>query len=279
MREWNAETYHRVSTPQFTWGLAVMDRLPLEGSETVLDIGCGSGRLTHFLVERLPRGRVVAIDGSENMLRTAREYLRPLHGDRVRFLRADAAALPLASAADAIFSTATFHWVLDHDRLFRSLFAALKPGGRLVAQCGGGPNIKRTRNRVTALMHAPEFAAYFEGWRSPWLYADADTTAGRLLTAGFTDVATSVHPEPTVFESEAAYREFITNVICHPYLAALPTAELRTRFIDRIAEQAARDTPPFELDYWRLNMQARKPVSADREGPRRSTSNGAPAAA
>jgi trans-aconitate methyltransferase len=237
-----------------------MDRLPLEGGETVLDVGCGSGRLTALLVERVPRGHVVAIDASENMARSAREYLLPRHGSRVWFVRADAAALPIAGAADAIFSTATFHWVLDHERLFASLFAALKPGGRLVAQCGGDPNIKRTKDRAEALMREDEFAPYFAGWRGPWLYADADATAERLAAAGFVEIDTFVHPEPTTFDDEAAFREFLTNVIMHPYLAVLPTADLRTRFIDRLTWASATDNPPFELDYWRLNIRARRPA-------------------
>lgn len=260
MREWNAEVYHRVANPQFRWGLVVMDRLPLSGDETVLDIGCGSGRLTSFLAERLPRGRVIAIDGSDNMVRAARAYLRPLHGNRVDVVRGDAAALPLANAVDAIFSTATFHWVLDHDRLFATLFTALKPGGRLVAQCGGGPNVQRLKDRATALMHDAAFARYFEHWQGPWLYANAEATAERLVRAGFVDVETNVQAAPTVMPDEAAFREFITNVICHPYLSALPEGELRTQFIDRLTAQAAGDTPPYELDYWRLNMSARKPT-------------------
>jgi trans-aconitate methyltransferase len=137
MREWNAEAYHRVSNPQFDWGTVVLERLPLDGDETVLDIGCGTGRLTDKLLERLPRGRVIAIDLSANMIQTARDYLRPRHQSRVQLAIADAAALPLDESCDAIFSTATFHWVLDHPQLFRSLGRAMKPGARLVAQCGG----------------------------------------------------------------------------------------------------------------------------------------------
>ena len=87
--------------------------------------------------------------------------------------------------ADAIFSTATFHWVLDHDALFSSLLQALKPGGRLVAQCGGGPNIQRLHDRAATLMHTPEFATYFEQWRDPWEFADADVTRRRLRGCRF----------------------------------------------------------------------------------------------
>ena len=120
MREWNAETYHRVSNPQFDWGMVVLARLPLDGGECVLDVGCGTGRLTEQLLARLPLGRVIGIDQSTNMVSVAREYLKR-HGDRLQLLVADAAALPIREEADAVFSTATFHWVLDHPRLFRSL--------------------------------------------------------------------------------------------------------------------------------------------------------------
>src|SRR5687767_7283559 len=123
MREWNAETYHRVSDPQVEWGVSVLARLPLVGHELVLDIGCGTGRLTQKLLERIPRGSVIALDLSANMLQAARDYLRPVVGSRVQFVQADAAALPIAGTADAIFSTATFHWVLDHPLLFKSLHA------------------------------------------------------------------------------------------------------------------------------------------------------------
>jgi trans-aconitate 2-methyltransferase len=263
MREWNAEAYHRVSTPQLAWGLRVLVRLPLRGDERVLDVGCGTGRLTERLIERLPRGHVVALDQSLNMLRVAAEYLKPRFGTRVSLAAADAAALPIDARADAIFSTATFHWVLDHDALFRSLFAALKPGGRLVAQCGGGPNIKRVHDRCAVLMQQPEFAPHFARWTDPWEFADADTTARRLARCGFVDVETSLEAAPVVQPNAAAYREFVTNVVCRHHLAPLPEP-LRDRFMSSVTAQAAADDPAFELDYWRLNIRARRP---DRASP------------
>jgi len=259
MREWNAGVYHKVSNPQLDWGLSVLERLPLEGSETVLDIGCGTGRLTEKLAERLPRGRAVGIDQSRNMLRAAREHLSERRGGRVMFACADAAALPFASAADAIFSTATFHWVLDHERLFASLFTALRPGGRLVAQCGGGPNLHRLHERCVRLMHDPIFAPHFRRWTRPWEFADADTTARRLERAGFTRIETSIHASPVLQPDAGAFSEFVEHVICRPHLEHLQEASLRARFMERLTEQAALDSPPFELDYWRLNLAAQRP--------------------
>lgn len=258
-REWNAGVYHRVSNPQFEWGLDVLGRLPLEGDELVLDVGCGTGRLTQRLLTRLPRGRVVAVDQSTNMLEGARVYLADAFGRRVTFVQAEASALPCAGGADAIFSTATFHWVKDHDRLFASLYAALKPGGRIVAQCGGGANIARLHQRCHALMRRPEFAGSFTQWVEPWEFAGADTTERRLRAAGFCEIRTSVEAAPVVQPDAATFREFIEHVICRPFLAPIARAEDRDRFMTALTEMAARDSPAFELDYWRLNLEARKP--------------------
>src|SRR5437588_4192796 len=112
--EWDAGAYHRLSNPQVKWGERVLECLPLRGDETVLDAGCGTGRLTAELLERLPRGRVIAMDRSANMVRAARDYLGSRFGDRVTVVEADLAALDMDQAVDAIFSTSTFHWVKDH---------------------------------------------------------------------------------------------------------------------------------------------------------------------
>ncbi len=260
-REWNAASYHRVADPHVAWGRAVLDRLPLRGDETVIDAGCGTGRLTELLLERLPAGRVLAIDRSVNMLVQAEAHLRPRFGDRATFLQADLGLLDLDGVADAVFSTATFHWLPDHPRLFAALFRALRPGGRLVAQCGGGPNIARLRERLAPLMASEPFAPYFAGWSGPWTFAGATETADRLRAAGFVDVATDVIPAPTTLPDEARYREFLATVVLGTHRDRLPDDASRERFLEPLVAAAAADHPPFTLDYWRLNLHGRCPSS------------------
>jgi trans-aconitate 2-methyltransferase len=257
--DWDGTAYHRLSEPQFAWGLAVLARLDLRGDETVVDAGCGSGRLTAALLDRLPGGRVIAVDVSESMLAVAERELRPRYGSRVELLCADLLDLELDRAADVVFSTATFHWVLDHPRLFQVLHGALRPGGRLLAQCGGGANLRQLKARAGRLVEAPALRPWFEGWSPPWEYAGAETTRQRLDQAGFVAVATSVEPAPTVLEDAATYRAFLATVILRPYLARIPDPALREQLLDRMTEEGGDDDPPFSLDYWRLNMAARRP--------------------
>lgn len=260
--DWDARAYHRISNPQFAWGLRVLERLQLSGDETVLDAGCGTGRLTAELLERHPEIRVIAVDSSEAMLKEARGLLKPRFGDRVVCVRADLQNLEanaeLAGKADLVFSTATFHWIQNHPKLFTGLFRTLTPGGRVVAQCGGHGNIARIRGRAAALMNAPPFAAHFEGWSIPWHYATAEETETSLKAAGFTDARAWLEDAPVQFDSAVPFREFVEKVIARDALVRLPTPELKMNFLEGLVEPARRDTPPFELDYRRLNFEARR---------------------
>jgi trans-aconitate 2-methyltransferase len=260
--EWDAASYHRLSAPQFSWGRQILERLRLEGSETVMDAGCGSGRLTGLLAERLPRGRVVAVDLSQNMLEEVRSHHAPRFNRRVEFVRADLASLPFDEAFDGVFNTAAFHWVPDHPRLFRSLYRSLKPGGWLHAQCGGGPNIARLLRRASVLMATKPYSDYFSGWKDPREFADDGMTAERLRAAGFVDIETSLKPAPTTLSSADEYREFLTTVNMHGHLSLLPEGSLRRQFIEDLTEQAAADDPPYQLDYCRLNITAHRPDAA-----------------
>jgi trans-aconitate 2-methyltransferase len=258
MSDWNARHYHQVSTPQQAWGKRVLERITFSGDESVLDLGCGTGHLTTLIAERVPRGRVVAFDRSSSMLFEAQPWLKS-HAPRAAIVMGDGASLPFVRAFDIVFSTATFHWILDHGALFRSVIMALKRGGRLEAQCGGGRNLALLRARAAGLARDPRFSRYFEDWSEPWHYADEATTRRRLDAAGFEAIEVSLEPAPVRFDTHAEFAEFITTVCIRPYLARLPLGD-RAAFTTELTRRSAADAEPFMLDYWRLNIRARRPV-------------------
>ncbi|MHB8398877.1 MAG: class I SAM-dependent methyltransferase [Candidatus Limnocylindrales bacterium] len=249
-REWDARTYDRIADPMTRWGSAVLGRLQLGGSERVLDAGCGSGRVTEQLLQRLPTGHVVALDGSAAMIEAARERLAAVAGDRVTFVVADLLdPLPIAPV-DAILSTATFHWVTDHDALFRNLAAVLRPGGRLVAQCGGAGNIAAVHAAAADAGRAFGFDPAREG---PWRFATPEETAARLATAGFQDIATWLNREPTTIEPGEPLETYLATVILRTHLLRLPEAD-RAPFVGAVAARLGG----APIDYVRLNIVAQR---------------------
>lgn len=245
-RDWDADTYHRVSAPQVTFAGPVIERMALRGDETVLDAGCGSGRVTEMLLERLPRGRVIAVDAAPSMVELARETLAD---ERATVLQAELTSLQLDEQVDAVFSSAVFHWISDHDALFSRLHAALLPGGRLVAQCGGAGNVDRFHEVASEVAARAPYAEHFANWRTPWNFAAPPETEARLLGAGFSAAECWLEPLPVQPPEPLAY---LRSVCLGHHLEALPE-ELRGGFAEAVL---AGCEDPVRLDYVRLNIEA-----------------------
>src|ERR1051326_1516031 len=222
--DWDAQRYHRVAQPHAAWGASVLDRLRLNGDEVVLDAGCGSGRVSAQLMQQLPNGRLIGVDNSPAMLTEARATLAT-YGDRVSFIQANLLELDQSLApdsVDAIFSTATFHWIDDHQRLFNALRAVARPGAQLVSQFGGGDNLREFMRATDAVASEPAYAKYFEGkalWR---FYYTPDQTRARLAAAGFTKIETWLEPPPQTFADQDARGDFARAVVLRNHVCVLP---------------------------------------------------------
>src|SRR3954451_16997313 len=183
-RDWDASTYERLSSPLAAMGVDVLDRLLLTGDGAVLDAGCGTGKLTQVLYDRLPRGHVIGVDAAPSMVEQARAALPA----EVEMRHADLLELSLDEPVDAVLSTATLHWIGDHERLFANLYAVLNPGGRLVAQCGGDGNVAEIKRAGFEAASEPPYAEHLGDWPGDWNFATPEDTERRLRAAGFTDV-------------------------------------------------------------------------------------------
>jgi trans-aconitate 2-methyltransferase len=252
-RRWDAASYHKVSGPMEAMGAKVVDRLPLRGDETVLDAGCGTGRVTALLCERLPEGHIIAVDADAAMVSACRATLgTEVDAGHVEVRHVNLLELDLDDEVDAVLSTATFHWVLDHDALFARLFAALKPGGLLVAQCGGAGNLRSILSAADEVAAAGPWADRFEGWVRPSHMATAEETEAKLLAAGFVDVKAWLEPAPQQPDEPGEYLRTI-NLGAHLHRIDEPD---HATFVQKVLD---RLPTPVVVDYVRLNMDAVKP--------------------
>lgn len=242
--DWNASAYDRVSDPQALWAEAVIDRLEVTGPVSILDAGCGSGRVTQLLLERFPEATVTGVDASPAMIDQARRRLEPF-GARIRLIVGDLTEpIDVAEPVDAVFSNAVFHWVADHETLFARLADAMRPGAVLSAQWGGAGNIASLLDALEDVGGAAPMRPNF---------ASTGETALRLVDAGFAEVRTWSHAAPADFSTDAAFEEYLETVCLRCHLDLLEPAD-REGFVQRVAERL----PGRRIDYVRLNATARR---------------------
>ena len=257
---WNAEVYDRIGTPMRGWAQAVIDDLGLKGDETVLDAGCGSGSVTFDLLERLPEGKVYALDYSTEMIEQMKQKIAKTGETRVIAMRADLTNFEIPEQADVVFSNAVFHWIPDDDALFGAILRATKPGGRMRVQCGGGDIYAKLGQAWRAAWAKEPFAEHLGGYEDGKKYRSPEEAKESLERTGWTDVETWAFDAPVPFENEDDAALYLRTIILRDHVANLPD-ELHEPYVRTvIAEYIERFGQPFTADYVRLNMRAKRPL-------------------
>jgi trans-aconitate 2-methyltransferase len=245
-REWDARAYDSLALPHDRWGESTLARLRLNGVERVVDFGCGTGRDTIRLLARVHSGRVIAVDGSEHMLAALRDRLGS-DVDRVEIIRTDLNhPLPLSAPVDAIFSVATLHWLPDHSSVFTHMAVALRPGGQLVAECGGQGNIASVSAAIASVMGG-------EAPADVWNFAGPEETYRRLKHAGFTDIEVDLVPDIVTFHDDQLIAKYLETVVLGTHLRSISSSD-RAQFVRAVAARM----PGREIDYVRLRIQAHR---------------------
>ena len=241
--ELDARSYDALPLPHEHWGATTTAQLRLNGNETVLDLGCGTGRDAEHLLSLLPRGHVVAVDGSGQMLSELRQRLAD-NLDRVTIVQADLRhPLRLAQAVDAAVSVATLHWLPDHAAVFHNLAAVLRPGGQFIAECGGYGNIVTFRTALRQVCGT-------DGGEI-WNFADVRGTTQHLQEAGFTDLDVRLVPDPARLERGEQLEAFIATVMLGAQLRDMPDEDRRP-----FVHEVAQSLPEPVIDYVRLQISA-----------------------
>jgi trans-aconitate 2-methyltransferase len=241
--EWDARTYDGLPLPHRRWGASAIARLDLSGDETVVEFGCGTGRDVETLLGVLPRGHVIAIDGSAQMLDELRVRLAS-QLERITVLRADIRhPLTLQGSADAALSVATLHWLPDHGAVCRSVAAALRPGARFIAEAGGSGNIATFRSALRDVSGSDGAEL--------WNFADVAQTRRHLHNAGFTDIDVRLVADSAQLERGEQLETYIATVMLGAQLRELPVDERRP-FVRAVAERLHEPV----IDYVRLQINA-----------------------
>lgn len=247
MLAWDAHAYDQYATPHDRWGLETVNRLGLAGTETVLDFGCGTGRDVGRLLDALPNGRVVAVDGSPEMLAILR---RRLAGrlDQVDVIEADLRRPLPALRVDAVMSVATLHWLPDHAAVFSHIARALRPGGRFAAEAGGAGNIAAILAAVSRV--GSKYGDGIASARSRRNFATVDDTLNNLTLAGFADIDVELVTE-LIAVPESAFEDYLAAVLLVPELQKTRIAD-RSAFVHAVAQEVGEPT----VDWVRIRLTA-----------------------
>ena len=255
---WNAEVYERIGTPMRRWAQAVIDDLNLRGDETVLDAGCGSGSVTFDLLERLPRGRIYAVDSSPDMISKIMREIDERGTTNVFPIRASLTDFALPEQVDVVFSNAVLHWIPEDDALFGCLFRAATPGGRFRAQCGGGKNIARLMEATETVEQRDPYPSYL-GLAEFRKYRTAEQAKEAMERAGWADVRASLFDSPVRFDNRDDAALYLRTIILQRHVAALPE-EHQDPFLRAVIDETIRRFgEPFTADYVRLDLWATRP--------------------
>jgi trans-aconitate 2-methyltransferase len=253
---WNAEVYDRIGTPMRGWAQQVIDDLQLSGDETVLDAGCGSGSVTFDLLTKLPRGKIYAVDASSEMVESLSRQIAERGVTNVVPMVASLTDFTLPEQVDCVFSNAVFHWIPDDDALFGCLYRAVKPGGRLRAQCGGYGNNAHVLEAVAAVRQEPRFAQHLGGFSDSKKYRKPEDAKGSLERAGWRDVRASLFEAPIPFDREEDAALYVQTILLRDHVARLPEGLRDGYGLAVVRETIARRGAPYVADYVRLDLWA-----------------------
>jgi len=262
MYQWDAKDYHKSSSEQKKWGLELLDKIALSGSELVLDIGCGDGKLTAEIARRVPHGSVLGIDKSEDMIRFTGELYHPKVFPNLRFILLDACNLNFHQEFDVVFSNAVLHWVSDHPSVLEGITKSLRHGGKVIAQMGGKGNASGILRVLDTLIHGEKWASFFKGFSVPYTFYDDREYMTQLKSAGLKVKRIELIPKQMVHDGREGLAAWIRTTWL-PYIRRVPE-NLNTDFIYEIVDtyltiEGLNISNIVPVEMVRLELEAERP--------------------
>jgi len=255
--EFDGAQYEKASAHQTSWGERMVELLPLKGTERVLDLGCGDGRVSRTLALRLPRGDVLGVDASNGMIAAAKTY----ETGNLHFCVMEANRLPFRGQFDIIYSHAALHWVRDHGILLERIYDALRPGGYARLNFAGMGSTPTLIQALRETMSESPYIGYFTGFVWPWYMPDLPEYERVLSESPFPDFAVREEYKERLFPSAESLIGWIDQPCLVPYLAVIAEHDkpgFRDAVIARMIQRTKQRTGGFLELFYRLDVIASK---------------------
>ena len=257
--DWNPADYSRSSPAQHQWAGELIAKLVLRGDERVLDIGCGDGRVTAMMAKNVPRGSVVGIDSSAEMIRFSRDHFPPDKNPNLSFMQVDAQKLTFHDEFDLVFSNAALHWIPCHRAVLAGIRRSLREDGKMLVQMGGKGNAAKVFEAFELLRREPRWEPYFRNFSFVFGFFGPEEYRGWLGEAGLTPVRIELIGKDMVYQSREDFAAWIRTTWL-PHLRQLPE-EIRPPFIDALIDRYLALSPVgtdgiFHIGMKRLEVEA-----------------------
>ncbi len=167
---WNPEDYAKNSDAQLKWAQELKKNIDLQNYKSILDVGCGDGKITADFAATVPQNKVMGIDSSFEMIAYAAKKYSINHFPNLIFNCIDARSIDFRQEFDLIFSNATLHWLDDHQAFLKGANLALRSGGRLIISCGGEGNAGSVLQAFAELIASDSWSVYFEDFHNPYYF-------------------------------------------------------------------------------------------------------------
>jgi trans-aconitate 2-methyltransferase len=260
MLEFEANFYDSKSVVQYQLGLKLIDQLQIQDSETVLDIGCGTGRLTLELAKRTPNGSVLGLDSNFDMIKKALENLEKnkLQITNTTFIEGNILQYETPLRFNAIFSNSALHWVQETQKLYQKIYTLLAPGGRLAAQMPAKGSLNKFIEIFLEPIQTLHLNAYFKNWDYPIKFIPTRTLQRILSSIGYVDIKIWEENQEIQFHSPQEVLDFLKTASIVPILSQLPPEKKEpylTCLLDIIKQQTEE---LLSVNMKRLYINARK---------------------
>lgn len=236
---WQAQEYHDLSIAQYTAAINMLKRLQISEKDNILDIGCGSGRISAEIAEMIISGTILAIDKSGEMIQFAKDRFPKKNHPNLRFRVQDVQKVDYKDKFDLVFSCFALQWIEDKNIFFQKVYQSLKKNGRLaiIVPLGISPELEQAINSVIILS---KWHSYYQSFNPNWFFSTSHTIEYLAKENNFRVNHFSTCIQEVSFPTREAFETYV--LLWFVYLMPLPE-KLKRIFFEEVLEEYFKELP------------------------------------